>query len=65
MKRYTVLVFILMDMTIPQIADVLTEFSYNEVYDTILCDIEFNRHGRQHAQKKLLKHRKIKNANAQ
>lgn len=54
---------ILMDMTIPQIADVLTEFSYNEVYDTILCDIEFNRLYRQHAQKKLVKRRKINNTN--
>lgn len=46
---------ILMDMSIPQIADVLTQFTYEEVYDTILCDEEFNTLYRQHAQKKLVK----------
>lgn len=48
---------ILMDMSIPQIADVLTKFTYEEVYDTILCDKEFNTLYRQHAQKKLVKKR--------
>lgn len=48
---------ILMDMSIPQIADVLTQFTYEEVYDTILCDEEFNTLYRQHAQKKLVKKR--------
>lgn len=46
-----------MDMSIPQIADVLTQFSYEEIYDTILCDEEFNKLYRQHAQKKLVKKR--------
>lgn len=48
---------ILMDMSIPQIADVLTQFTYEEVYDTILCDEEFNTLYRQHAQKTLTKKR--------
>lgn len=48
---------ILMDMSIPQIADVLTQFTYEEVYDTILCDEEFNTLYRQHAQKTLVKKR--------
>ena len=46
-----------MNMSIAQIADVLTEFTYEEIYDTILCDEEFNPLYRQHAQKKLVKKR--------
>ena len=46
-----------MNMSIPQIADVLTDFTYEEIYDTILCDEEFNPLYRQHAQKKLVKKR--------
>lgn len=45
------------NMSIPQIADVLTDFTYEEIYDTILCDEEFNPLYRQHAQKKLVKKR--------
>lgn len=48
---------ILMDMSIPQISDVLTQFTYEEVYDTILCDEEFNNLYRKHAQKRLVKKR--------
>lgn len=48
---------IMTDMSIPQIADVLTQFTYEEIYDTILCDEEFNKLYRQHAQKKLVKKR--------
>lgn len=43
------------DMTIPQIADVFSNYSYEQIYDTILCDEEFNPLYRQHAQKKLTK----------
>lgn len=46
-----------MNMSIPQIADVLTDYTYEEIYDTILCDEEFNPLYRQHAQKKLVKKR--------
>lgn len=46
-----------MNMSIPQIADVLTDFTYEEIYDTILCDEEFNPLYRLHAQKKLVKKR--------
>lgn len=48
-------VLIEQDMTIPQIADVFNQFTYTQVYDTILCDNEFNALYRQHAQKKLTK----------
>ncbi|MBQ1799754.1 MAG: recombinase family protein [Prevotella sp.] len=43
------------DMTIPQIADELTEFTYEQIYDTILCDAEFNGLYRQHGQLKVKK----------
>lgn len=46
------------DMTIPQIAGVFSNYSYEQIYDTILCDEEFNPLYRQHAQKKLTKLRK-------
>lgn len=42
-------------LTIPQIADVFNQYTYAQVYDTILCDNEFNPLYRQHAQKKLTK----------
>lgn len=45
------------DMTIPQIADVFNQYTYMQVYDTILCDAELNALYRQHAQKKLKRHR--------
>ena len=33
----------------------MPEFSYEQVYDTVLCDSELNTLYRQHAQKKLVK----------
>ena len=30
------------DLTIPQIAETMKEYTYEQVYDTILCDAEFN-----------------------
>ena len=43
------------DMTIPQIAEQLNELTYEQVYDTILCDYEFNPLYRQHGQLKAKK----------
>lgn len=46
---------ILQDLTIPQIADRFPEYSYEQIYDTILCDHEFNNLYRKHGQLKLTK----------
>lgn len=43
------------EMTIPQIADELPEFTYEQIYDTILCDSEFNALYRKHGQLKVKK----------
>ncbi len=43
------------DLTIPQIAETMPEFTYDQVYDTILCDAEFNSLYRKHAQLKIKK----------
>lgn len=43
------------DMTIPQIAEQMPEFTYEQVYDTILCDAEFNALYRKHGQLKIKK----------
>lgn len=42
-------------MTIPEIAEKFPAFSYDDVYNTILCNAELNILYRAHAQKKLLK----------
>lgn len=41
--------------TIPQIAEKMPEYSYEQIYDTILCDSEFNSLYRKHGQLKLVK----------
>lgn len=46
---------ILEDLTIPQIAERLPQYSYEQIYDTILCDLEFNNLYRRHGQKKIRK----------
>lgn len=43
------------DLTIPQIAEQMPNFTYEQVYDTILCDAEFNDLYRKHGQLKLKK----------
>lgn len=45
------------NLTIPQIHNAFQEYSYTQIYDTILCDAEFNKLYRQHAQKTLTKNR--------
>ena len=48
---------IVQDLTIPQIAERMPEYSYEQIYDTILCDSEFNNLYREHGQLKLVKKR--------
>lgn len=43
------------DLTIPQIAETMKEYTYEQVYDTILCDVELNAMYRNHGQKKVKK----------
>lgn len=43
------------DLAIPQIAEVFTEYTYEQVYDTILCDEEWNSLYRKHGQLKIRK----------
>lgn len=43
------------DFTIPQIANEFSEYTYEQVYDTILCDEEFNPLYRKHGQLKVKK----------
>ena len=45
------------DMTIPQISEELPELTYEQVYDSILCDAEFNALYREHGQQKVKKKR--------
>lgn len=48
---------ILKDYTIPEIAEHFPGYSYEQVYDTILCDEEFNPLYREHGQIKIKKRR--------
>lgn len=55
LPRDTVIGFIQQDMTIPQIHEKLPEYTYEQIYDTILCDEQLNKMYRMHGQKKLTK----------
>lgn len=55
LPREQVLEYIMKDMTIPQIHELLPSFTYEQVYDTILCDSEFNTLYRQRGQLKVKK----------
>lgn len=57
LEREKVKILILQNLTIPQIAECFKEYTYKQVYDTILCDKEYNNLYRAHGQK-LLKKRK-------
>lgn len=46
------------DLTIPQIAEKLPQYSYEQIYDTILCDMEYNNLYRKHGQLKIKKKKK-------
>lgn len=49
--------YILQDLTIPEIHGRLEQYSYEQIYDTILCDSEFNNLYRKHGQLKLVKNK--------
>lgn len=46
---------IMQDLTIPEIQQRLKKYTYEQVYDTILVDYEYNKLYRQHGQKKIKK----------
>lgn len=46
---------IMQDLTIPEIQTRLKKYTYEQVYDTILVDYEYNKLYRQHGQKKIKK----------
>jgi len=46
------------DKTIPEIAELFKSYSYEQIYDTILCTKKYNQLYRKHGQKKLVKSRK-------
>lgn len=55
LPREEVTRLIAQDLTIPQIQERLSTFTYEQVYDTILYDIEWNQLYRKHGQKKVKK----------
>lgn len=46
------------DLTIPQISEQFPEYTYEQIYGTILCTKELNVLYRAHGQKKIVKHKK-------
>lgn len=50
LPRSQVVDLIKKNKTIPQIAEALPQFTYEQIYDTITCDLEYNTLYRQHAQ---------------
>jgi DNA invertase Pin-like site-specific DNA recombinase len=55
LPREIVIGLIEQDLTIPQIAENLPQYTYEQIYDTILCDYEFNALYRKHGQLKVKK----------
>lgn len=55
LDRDKMLTLIKQDLVIPQIAERFSEYTYEQVYDTILCDSEFHNLYRKHGQMKLVK----------
>lgn len=55
LDRDKMLTLIKQDLVIPQIAEQFPEYTYEQVYDTILCDSEFHNLYRKHGQLKLVK----------
>lgn len=58
LDRQKTLSLISADLTIPQIADAMPEYTYEQIYDTILCDYEYNTLYRKHGHLKAKKVRK-------
>lgn len=57
LPREKIIAWIEADMTIPEIHAKLPEYTYEQIYDTFMCDVEFNSLYRQHAQLKIKKRR--------
>ena len=57
LPREVITGLILQDLTIPQIHEHLPKYTYEQVYDTILCDGEFNALYRKHGQLKAVKNK--------
>ena len=55
LPREVIIGLIKQDLTIPQIAEKLPKYTYEQIYDTILCDLEFNTLYRKHGQLKIKK----------
>lgn len=55
LPREIIIGLIEQDLTIPQIADKLKQYTYEQIYDTILCDYEFSTLYRKHGQLKIKK----------
>lgn len=55
LDRDKVVSLIKADLTIPQITDAMPNFTYEQIYDTILCDSEYNALYRKHGQLKVKK----------
>lgn len=55
LDRNKVISLISADLTIPQIAEAMPNFTYEQIYDTILCDSEYNALYRKHGQLKVRK----------
>ena len=55
LPREIIIGLIKQDLTIPQIAEKLPKYTYEQIYDTILCDLEFNTLYRKHGQLKIKK----------
>lgn len=58
LPRDEVLGMIEQDMTIPEIAAKLPQYTYEQIYDTFLCDVEFNKLYRKHGQLRVKKQKK-------
>lgn len=57
LPRKEVTEYIKADLTIPQIAEKMPQYTYDQIYDTILCDEEWNSLYRRHGQLKVRKHK--------
>lgn len=57
LPREVVRDLIMQDLTIPEIHKKLDKYTYEQIYDTIFCDYEFNNLYREHGQKILTKKR--------
>ena len=53
--RELMMQLIMQDLTIPEIHERLKKYTYEQIYDTILVDYEYNKLYRQHGQKKIRK----------